>query len=103
MALRIRNPDDRDTITLAEFHRLRKMPAKSGAERQKAYRQRKIESGLRLVKGRFTDEPLRNARKGEAPPHGTNRRYNSAQFDCRCQRCLDARRDYCRELREARR
>jgi hypothetical protein len=103
MGLRV----DRDLVigmTLAEVRSARRKPAMSGAERALRYRQRKVAEGLRRAhNGCFTDEPLRIARRGEAPPHGTNRRYISKAFGCRCQACLDARTEYVRTLRQGQR
>jgi hypothetical protein len=50
----------------------------TGAQRSKAWRQRKLAAGYRLVHGRATTEPRKIGRAGEPPPHGTARRYCSA-------------------------
>lgn len=60
------------------------------SERQAQYRARKLAQGYRLVHGRFTLAPHVNARPGQLPPHGTERRY--MHHGCRCTPCRKARR-----------
>lgn len=58
------------------------------AERSKAYRQRKLAAGYRLLHGRLTTEP--STRVKGPPPHGTKQRYNSYTYKCHCDECTDA-------------
>lgn len=60
----------------------------TGADRSRAYRQRKLAAGYRLLHGRLTTEP--STRIKGPPPHGTARRYNSYTHKCRCTECTDA-------------
>lgn len=62
----------------------------TAAERSRAYRQRKLEAGYRLLHGRLTTAPRKNTIPREPPPHGTTRRYNSYSFPCRCDECTEA-------------
>lgn len=60
----------------------------TGAERSKAYRQRKLAAGYRLLHGRLTTEP--SSRLKGPPPHGTRRRYSSYTYPCHCAECTEA-------------
>ena len=69
--------------------------AATGAERSRAWRERRKAEGLRLLHGRFVAEPARP----RPPEHGAN---GYAYRGCRCRVCRDGINEAQRERRLAR-
>ena len=60
----------------------------------RAHRARHYAAGRHYIRGRLVDQPRRNRRPHEEPPHGTVARYQWHEDRCRCDACRRANADY---------